>query len=72
VSLSASENQQLDTWVTQMRGDVARNYENLVKSGNPRGANTMQIAIIAYVAASVSSLEPENIKLLRENGILRI
>ena len=54
------------------RQSVLNNYNELVRVGNPQGANTLQIACIVYMARSLSTLPPDSIQKLRDDNILSI
>lgn len=72
VTYSPADLVTLNALLDNTREAVLRNYEELTRNGNPPGTNTMQIAFLTYMAASLSALDRQQISILRANGVLRI
>lgn len=62
----------LEHFLGGLKHDLIGNYHELLRIGNPPNVNTAQIAVIAYMAKSISNLSPEQIERLRRDRILTI
>ena len=60
----------VDLILEQARQITLRNYCELLRVGNPPGANTAEIAFIVYMAKSLSTLPKAQLDHLRSQGIL--
>lgn len=62
----------IENQINEAKKSILHNYKELVRIGNPPGANTAQTAFIVYLASSLSTLTADQLNVLKSQGILNI